>query len=173
MNFIDLAKNRFSCRAYESKEIEEKKLKLVIEAARIAPSANNQQPWFFYVVQNDKEMLQKMHDSYHREWFNDAPAVIVCCANTNDAWVRKSDNKNHSDVDISIAIDHITLAATDLGLATCWVCNFYVDKVQEYLNLPENMKPVALISLGYPKTKANTERFEKGRKQINEIAKFL
>jgi len=121
----------------------------------------------------DKEMLHKMHECYHREWFNSAPVIIVCCADKQDAWIRESDGKNHSDIDISIAIDHITLAAADLDLATCWVCNFYTDKVQELLNLPENIEPVALLSLGYCETKADMQGFEKSRKKIEDIVKFL
>ena len=173
MNFLELAKKRFSCRSYQTKEIENEKIAEIIEAARIAPSANNTQPWFFYVAKEDKKMLKKVHGSYHREWFNDAPVVIVCCADKNAAWERASDGKNHSDIDISIAIDHITLAATDLGLATCWVCNFYVDVVNDIFNLPDNIEPVALISLGYSKTEADVNCFEKKRKSTEEIARFL
>ena len=173
MNFLELAKSRFSCRSYLSKPVEKEKLLQVMEAARIAPSAVNIQPWLFYVVCEDKEMLAKMHKSYHREWFKTAPVVIVCCADKEKAWKRAADGKNHSDIDISIAIDHITLAATDLGLCTCWVCNFYVDKVSEFLNLPENIEPVALIPLGYSEMTAATNRFENTRKPFDEVVKFL
>ncbi|MBN2892266.1 MAG: nitroreductase family protein [Bacteroidales bacterium] len=171
MNFIELAKSRFSCRSYLDKPVENEKIMQVIEAARIAPSACNIQPWYFYVIKDDKDLLNKIHESYYRDWFNEAPVVIVCCADVNQAWVRKEDGKNHSDIDISIAIDHITLAATDLDLATCWVCNFYVDKVKEYLNLPEHLEPVALLSLGYPK-EDKIKKMEKGRKSIDDIVEF-
>lgn len=172
MNFIDLAKNRFSCRSFSDKPVEKEKIMQIMEAARIAPSANNLQPWFFFVISEDKNFLAKTHETYHREWFNDAPVVILACADIERAWKRNSDQKNHSDIDASIAIDHITLAATSVGLSTCWVCNFYVDKVQELFKLPQNLEPIALIPIGYCNSKADVNRFEKKRKSLNEIAKF-
>ncbi len=173
MTFIDIAKKRFSCRSYSDKPVENEKIMQIMEAARIAPSANNFQPWYFYVVSNNKDLLAKVHETYHREWFNDAPVVIVACADKNKAWERKSDGKNHAEIDVSIAIDHITLAAADLDLSTCWVCNFYVDKVKELFKMPENIEPIALIPLAYCNNTPDTERFDKKRKQISEIAEFL
>ena len=173
MDFLEIAKKRFSCRSYLAEEVEDDKITKIIEAARIAPSANNTQPWFFYVVKNDKELLKKVHGSYHREWFNNAPAVIVCCANKSVAWERGSDGKNHADIDIAIAIDHITLAATSLGLATCWVCNFYKDVINDIFDLSKDIEPIALIPVGYSETEANTKRFDKTRKSTEEIAKFM
>ena len=171
--FIDLAKNRFSCRSYKSKPVEEDKIQKIIEAARIAPSANNKQPWYFYVVSKDKDLLNKIHNAYHREWFNDAPVVVVACADIESAWVRKSDQRNHAVVDVSIAIDHITLAATDLELSTCWICNFDIAPVKEALNLSSKIEPIALIPVGYCNTKADVNRFVQKRKTTEEIAKFL
>ena len=173
MNFLEIAKKRFSCRSFHTKEVEDEKIAEIIEAARIAPSANNAQPWFFYVVKNDKELLKKVHNSYHREWFNNAPVVIVCCANKDEAWERGSDGKNHADIDISIAVDHITLAATSLGLSTCWVCNFYMDVINDIFNLPKSIEAVALIPIGYSKTEVDINRFDKTRKTTEGIAKFL
>ena len=171
MTFIDIAKRRFSCRSYSDTPVENEKIMQIMEAARIAPSANNFQPWYFYAVSNDKALLAKVHETYHREWFN-APAVIVACAEKNKAWVRKSDGKNHAEIDVSIAIDHITLAASDLGLATCWICNFYVDKVKELFKMPDNIEPIALIPLAYCNNEPDINRFDKKRKNLNEIAKF-
>ena len=172
MNFIELAKKRFSCRTYEDKPIENEKIMQIMEAARIAPSANNTQPWKFFVVSKDKKLLEKVHATYHREWFNAAPVVIVCCTDKSKAWTR-NDGKNHSNIDTAIAIDHITLAATDIGLSTCWVCNFYVDKVSELFNLPDNLEPIALIPVAYCKNTADLNRFDKKRKSIEEIAEFM
>lgn len=173
MNFIELAKSRFSCRDYKPQKIEKHKLIALMEAAQIAPSANNQQPWFFYVVQDDEILLQKLKSSYHRQWFETAPAAIVCCADKNAAWVRKYDGKNHSDVDVSIAIDHLTLMSTDLGLATCWICNFDKHIVAQTLGLASNIEPVAILSLGYPNTQPDKNRFAIKRKNLEQIAKFL
>jgi len=171
--FLDIAKKRFSCRSYLDKPVEKEKIRTIIEAARIAPSANNKQPWFFYVISEDKNLLSKVHQTYHREWFNDAPVVIVAFADKENAWIRGSDGKNHSDIDVAIAIDHMTLAAADLGLATCWICNFYVEKVKALFNLSKNFEPIALIPVAYCKTKTDINRFDKKRKKTEQIAKFL
>ncbi len=173
MSFIELSKKRFSCRNYKNKPVEKQKVFQVLEAARIAPSANNFQPWHFYVVQDNKEILSKVHNSYHREWFNKASVVIVACADKEKGWKRNSDGKNHAEIDVSIAIDHITLAATDLELSTCWICNFDVAKIKEIFDMPENIEPIALIPLAYCEKQANTERFDEKRKNINEICSFL
>lgn len=173
MSFIDIAKKRFSCRDYQKKEVDKDTLLKIMEAGRIAPSANNFQPWYFYVISEDKNLLQKMYDAYPRKWFNGTPVVIVACANYSQGWVRDTDGKNHAEIDVSIAIDHITLQAADLGLGTCWICHFDVDMVKKVLNLAENVEPVALISLGYCNKQADINRFETKRKKIDEITKFL
>ena len=171
--FLELAKKRFSCRSYSNKEVEKEKIMQIMEAARVAPSASNTQPWFFYVVQDDKKMLSKVHEIYHREWFSDSTVVIVACADKERAWKRSFDGKNHAEIDTSIAIDHITLAATDLGLSTCWICHFEVDRIKNVFNMPEHLEPIALISLAYCNDEANVDRFDKQRKNIEQIAKFL
>ncbi len=171
--FIDIAKKRFSCRSYSTQPVEKEKVQKIMEAARIAPSANNFQPWYFYVIQDDKNLLSQIHDTYHRQWFNDAQVVIVACADYEKAWIRQEDGKNHAEIDVAIAIDHITLAATDLDLTTCWVCHFDVPKVKEILQMPENREPIALIPVGYCNTKPDMNRFDKKRKNIDEIAVFL
>jgi nitroreductase len=170
--FTEIAKKRFSCRSYKNKPVEKDKVKKIIEAARIAPSANNFQPWFFYVIQDDKKLLTQIHNTYHREWFNDAQVVIVACADYSKAWRRQEDGKNHAEIDTAIAIDHITLQATDLGLATCWVCHFDVLKVKEVLQIPDYQEPIALIPIGYCNSEANLQRFDFKRKKIEEIADF-
>ncbi len=168
MKFLELAKERYSCRSYKNKEVEDEKIIKILEAGRIAPSAANRQPWKF-VVTKDKENLAEMHKTYHREWFNECPVVLTICGEPETAWTRKPDNKNHTDIDVSIAIDHMTLQATELGLATCWICNFFVDEVKKTLNLPKGVEPIALLSLGYPDDKLNIERHEKQRKNFNDI----
>ena len=171
--FLDLAKKRFSCRSYKNKVVEKTKVIEVIEAARIAPSANNFQPWYFYVVQDDEVVLSKVHQAYHRTWFNNASVVIVACADYDKGWKRSFDGKNHAEIDVSIAIDHITLAATDLGLSTCWICNFDVSKIKEIFDMPENIEPIALIPLAYCEKQANIERFDEKRKTIAQICRFF
>jgi len=168
MEFLELAKKRYSCRSYKNTKIEEDKIIKILETGRIAPSAANKQPWKF-VVTKEKKNLEELHKTYHREWFNQCPVVITICGTPDKAWTRSEDNKNHTDVDVSIAIDHMTLQATELSLATCWICNFHISEVKKTLNLPEGIEPIALLSLGYPNDKVNTERHEKRRKPLKDI----
>jgi nitroreductase len=168
MSFLTLAKNRYSCRDYKNQQIEEDKLNQVLEAGRIAPSAKNLQPWRFIVVQ-EKNLLEKIKGCYGRTWIQSAPTVLVICGDHKTAWYR-ADGKDHTNVDISIAIDHITLAATDQGLATCWICKFNAMQVGEILQLPEGVEPIALIPIGYPNDSTDPGRHDTKRKPINEIA---
>jgi len=149
MNFIELATQRYSVRDFAPKPVEKGKLLYVLEAARIAPSAANFQPWQFIVI-TDPEILKLIKTLYHREWLNTAPAIIIAMGDHNKAWHRKSDGKDFTDIDVAIAIDHLTLAATEQGLGTCWICNFNIEKCREILNVPDNLEMIALIPIGYP-----------------------
>jgi nitroreductase len=171
MNFLELAKNRYSSRDYLNKPVDDNTLFSVTEAARIAPSAANKQPWHFIAVRQ-KEGLEKLHSAYKGAWLKTAPLILICCADTESAWVRKSDGKNHADIDLAIAVDHITLQATYEGLATCWICAFDAQKVQKDFNLPEAVEPVALLPLGYPSDNCDTERHGSQRNKIGEILRF-
>ncbi len=166
MNFIKLAKQRYSCRKYKSNPVEESKLQQILEAGMVAPSAVNKQPWVFIVVK-DKNVA-KLRKCYHRDWFDTAPVYIVLCANHKQSW-KRYDNKDHADIDVAIAADHITLAATGLGLATCWVCNFDKDLVIQTLNLGADYEPVVILPLGYPDDKVNENRHDTKRKSLSEI----
>ncbi|MDP4268468.1 MAG: nitroreductase family protein [Bacteroidota bacterium] len=165
MKFIELAKKRYSCRNYSDKKIYRDTLLELLEAARIAPSAANYQPWHFVVV-DEENALNKLAQAYSRDWFRKAPAVIVVCSQKKNAWTR-SDGKNHSDIDMAIATDHLTLQAADIGLATCWVCNFDVKKVSEALGLPGDIEPVVLLPVGYPSDSPDVRHIN--RKKIEEI----
>lgn len=170
MDFLELAKQRYSSRKYKEKEIEEEKLNYVLEAGRIAPSANNTQPRVFIVIKDKNR--GKLRDCYHQEWFNSAPAYIVICGNHQQSWKRASDGKDHCDVDASIAADHITLAATQKGLATCWVCNFNKKMLVDLLKLPEHLEPIAILSLGYPDDEVNVNRHKIKRKKFEDVVYY-
>jgi len=170
MDFLELAKLRYSSRKYKDKEIEEEKLNYVLEAGRIAPSANNAQPWIFIVIKGKNRA--KLSSCYHREWFNAAPVYIVICGNHQQSWKRATDGKDHCDIDAAIATDHMTLAASQKELATCWVCNFNKQKVIELLKLPNHIEPIAILSLAYPNDEVNTNRHKTKRKKINDIVYF-
>lgn len=96
------------------------------------------------------------------------PAYILVCENHGAAWTRRYDEKNHADIDVAIAIEHLCLAAAEQGLGTCWVCNFRVQLCQELFNLPDEWYPVAIIPIGYPATSAIPEKTRKAMAEIWE-----
>jgi nitroreductase len=146
--FEDLIKARYSCRNFSSRPVDQKAIGQLLEMARFAPSATNAQPWEVTVI-TQPDNLQKVYQSYNREWIKSAPVVLLFCAVTDKAWER-SDGKNHSDLDIAILVDHLTLLATEMGLGTCWVCNFDASILSELFDIPLNIEPVVLLPLGYP-----------------------
>ncbi len=165
MKFLDLVKARYSVRDYMDKAIEPEKMDYIMECVRLAPSAVNFQPWKFAIV-TDKKTLAAVKTAYQREWIQNAPCVIVACSNHDESWHRKSDGKDHTDIDIAIAVEHLCLAATEQGLGTCWVCNFDVPVIRKVLNLPDNLEPAVLIPIGYTN---KAEVAEKKRKATEEI----
>jgi len=164
MDFLQLAKSRFSVRKYKPAPVEEEKLIKILEAGQVAPSAVNYQPWHFIVI-TQPEQLKKIHEAYPREWIKQAPAIIVACTDHSQSCKRNSDGKDSADIDIAIAVDHMTLMATELGMGTCWVCNFSVDKVSETLELPKHIEPCVILPIGYPNEKLS----HKKRKSLSEI----
>lgn len=167
MEFIDLAKRRYSARSYLPKQIDDGKLFKVLEAGRVAPSAVNIQPWHFVVLRNE-ESRKKIYPAYKREWLKEAPVIIVVCGDHSVSW-KRSDGKDYCDVDIAIVVDHMTLQAAELELGTCWVCNFDKSKVSEALNLPKQIEPIVILPLGYPADTVDVKRHSVKRKPTWEI----
>lgn len=170
MNFLDLAKRRYSVRKFKNKPIEEEKLNYVLEAGRVAPSACNFQPWYFIVVK-DEELKKKVADTYGRDWIYKAPVIIAACGDHSQSWHR-ADGKDHCDIDVAISVTHMTLAAAEQGLGTCWVCAFDAKKCHEVLELPENMEVIALIPIGYPDDAVDPDRHAIKRKDMGQIVKI-
>jgi nitroreductase len=148
MEFFELIKKRYSVRAYKSMPVEEEKVRLVLAAAVIAPTAANRQPFRLIVVPT-KEREKELKRIYPRDWFVQAPLLICACAVASEAWTRK-DGKNYADVDTTIAFDHLILAAHDLGLGTCWIAAFDPAAAREILRLSADFEPIAFTPLGYP-----------------------
>jgi nitroreductase len=169
MEFIQLAKARYSSRKYKQLNVEDDKLNYVLEAGRISPSAANFQPWIFIVIRG--ENIENLRTCYTREWFRTAPMYIVICSDLTKSW-KRGDGKDSSDIDAAIAADHITLAATCIGLATCWVCNFNKPKLSEVLNLPDHIEPIVILPLGYPDDAVDVERHGEKRKPLKDIVRF-
>ena len=170
MSFLKLARERYSVRKYQDREVAEEKLLNVLEAGRIAPSAGNYQPWKFIVIRK-RENLEKIYETYPREWFRQALVIIVICGNHKHSWVR-GDGKDHCDIDVAIAVDHMTLAATEEGLGTCWICAFDPGKCKQLLGLEDHWEPVAIIPLGYPATKGDPQRHESDRKRLEDVVQW-
>ncbi len=156
MEFFDLIQGRYSVRAYKPDPVGEDTLQQVLEAARLAPTAANRQPFQLLVIHTAgrEEELRRI---YHREWFTQAPLILCACAIPAQGWVRM-DGKPYTDVDVAIAMDHLILAATALGLGTCWIAAFDPAAAREVLVLPDDVEPIAFTPLGYPADKPGPKR---------------
>ncbi|NOZ28810.1 MAG: nitroreductase [Chloroflexi bacterium] len=166
MEFTELIARRYSVRAYKPDPVEEEKLQQVLEAARLAPTAANRQPFRLIVIHTSGREAE-LKRIYDRDWFVQAPLVICACAVPAEGWVRR-DGKRYTDVDVAIVMDHLVLAATNVGLGTCWIAAFDPDAAREVLGLPDDVEPIALTPLGYP---ADSPR-PKERKPLSELVKY-
>ena len=147
MTVLDVIRKRYSCRDYEDKPIEQEKLDTILEAARQAPSAKNLQDWRFVVVR-DKEKRSRVAATTNRpQVFGKAGVMIVACSNSDYVMTC---GQAVGPIDVAIALEHISLAATELGLATCWIGSFQTPKVREILNIPEDVAIIEVMALGYP-----------------------
>lgn len=168
MKIMDLIQKRCSIRDYSDQPVEQEKLDYIIEAARLAPSACNLQPWRILIIQSD-EGKEKIHMCYERDWFRTAPLYMIVCGDHDESWKRNSDKKDHADIDIAIATEHVCLAATEQGLGTCWVCHFDTKRCSELFNIPKNIEPIVIIPIGYPSDPDVFDKTSKKRKSTNEI----
>jgi len=172
MNFDEVIRKRKSIRKFSEKPVDKEAILQLLESARLAPSAVNFQPWKFYVCTSE-EAKKAIRESYSREWFAGAQVYIVACGDHSRSWKRPADGKDHCDIDIAIAVEHIVLKATDLGLGTCWVCNFDPLKVKEALHLSEEFEPIVLLPLGYPADNYEADPRNSKRKSLEEIAEWV
>jgi nitroreductase len=149
MNVFEAIKKRRSIRAFEEKPIPEDKLLRVLEAGRLAPSAKNMQEWR-YVLVEDKELRRKLAVACNNQYFiSEAPVVIVGCATMTD-YVLTCGQPAYT-IDVSISMDHMSLQAVEEGLGTCWIGAFKEDEVKKLLDVPDDMRVVEVMPLGYPK----------------------
>ena len=168
MEFIDVINQRYSVRGYLDKDVEQEKLDYVLNAATLAPTGVNYQPFKVYVI-DTKKNKEALSEIYSAKWFTQAPYVFCVVAQTDKSWVRKWDNKNISDIDATIVMDHIILAATNVGLGTCYIAAFKPDKARELLQLEDSEEPVLFTPLGY----GDAEPRDTPRKEIDEFAVYL
>jgi len=174
MEFIDVVKSRTSVRVYSDVPVEDEKITYVLDCARRAPSWANKQCWRFIVVKNKDTINNVAKNSMVNQWLKTAPVLIIACADSTESGSR---NKlEYYIVDVSIALENLVLAATDVGLGTCWIGGFDEEKIKEQLEIPKRIRIVALTPLGYPADKktliSSTFRFvTRGdkRKSLEEI----
>ena len=167
MDVLKAIERRRSVRNYLNKEVEEDKLSLILEAARQAPSASNRQEWRFVIVGDKQTKAKLCQAAKNQEFVNEAPIVIACCAQT-DNHVMTCGQACYV-IDLAIAIDHMTLAAVELGLGTCWIGAFYEEEVKKILDIPKDIRVVEMLALGYP---AKEPSGPKNRLDLEEIAFF-
>jgi nitroreductase len=167
MDFFELIQKRYSVRAYKPDPVEDDKLLQILEAGRLAPTAANRQPFQMIVIHTAGREAE-LRRIYHRGWFSQAPLLICACALPDEAWYRRSDGRNYNMVDVAIVVDYLTLAATELGLGTCWVAAFDPVAAREILHLPDDVEPVAFTPLGYPADQPQA----KSRRPLSELVRY-
>jgi len=171
MDFTRLICDRESIRSYDpNRPLEKAVLERILDAGRVAPSAANRQPWRFLLV-SSREVLAQIRKSYLKPWFQDAPHVLVVTGRTGEAWSRQ-DGWNSIETDLTIAMDHMILAAENEGVGTCWIANFDPTILRAALSLSSEERLYAITPLGYPRP-GFAKKGQKQRKPLSEIVKYL
>jgi nitroreductase len=172
MEFNELIRTRISVRYYDPDiPVPNETLERILEAGRLAPSAVNYQPWKFVVV-SSPAMLGKVRACYDRDWFKEAPHVLIVVGFKDQAWKRSFDGLNSLETDMAIAMTHLILAAENEGVSTCWIEHYNPAILREVLNLHENQVVYGITPLGYPKP-GYVKNLKKNRKPLNEIVEYL
>lgn len=167
MNFNQLISTRYSLREYSSKKVKKELIEKILEAGVIAPTAANKQP-FKIVVVDDQNILNEIKNAYPRDWFKTVSQLFIIFGNHQTSW-KRPDGKDHCDIDIAIVVDHMTLMATELGLGSCWICNFDAKMVANILKAPSHIEPMVLLPIGFP---VSSEIPNKKRLPINELVSW-
>ena len=167
MEFYDVIKTRRSVRSFQKNGISDDVLERILEAARIAPSGNNRQPWRFVVVKDEQTKKKIARACYNQDFVADAPVVLVCCSiKCSCAYEPWLDDAGRCDT--VIAIDHLILAARNEGIATCWIGAIHDKEVGKIVNVPDDVDVVMVVPLGYPTSKSAFQKAS-SRKSLREI----
>jgi len=148
MDVRDAIKSRRSIRRFLKDTVPKNKLSRVLDAGRLAPSASNRQPWKFIVVQ-DVDMRYKLSVAARNQRFVSEALVIIVAVALNPDYIMSCGVPSYA-VDVATALDHMMLTAVEEGLGTCWIGAFQQQNVKTLLKIPEEMKVVALLPIGYP-----------------------
>lgn len=171
MNFLKMAGERYSCRKFSNRPVEQEKINSILAAAGIAPTAHNYQPFRIYILKSESS-LAKIRE-ITKMTFN-APVVYVICTVPGEGWVNQFyDTFNSSELDVGIVITHMTLEAFDQGLGSLIACWFDPALVRDGFSIPDGEQPVALLSVGYPDEKAHPARLHYQRRDMREIVREL
>jgi len=166
LDVFETIRKRRSVRSYARTPVPDEVLVKVLDAARLAPSAGNIQPWRFIIVRDEEKRARIAKGCRYGKFLDESPVVIVACGD-------KKASPRWYVVDTSIALEHVVLAATALGLGTCWIGMFNKKDLREMLKLPENLEIVALMALGYPREKldlgARVLHAVRPRKELGDI----
>jgi len=163
MDVFTAISQRSSVRAYKATDVEEDKLKKILEAGRLSPSASNHQEWKFVVVRNGETKKKLAKAAFGQTFIGEAPVVIVACG-TESKTIMACGQPAYT-VDVSIACAFMILQAYELGLGTCWIGAFKEDEVKKILKIPEEVRVVAMTPLGYPDQPPS----QKSRKDLDQI----
>jgi nitroreductase len=171
MEFADVIRRRESVRSFNpDRPVDETVLERILEAGRIAPSAVNRQPWRFLLV-SSKEMLEKVRPCYDKPWFRDAPHILAVMGRRTDAWNSRSGH-NSLEIDLTIAMDHMILAAESEGVGTCWIAAFDANVLRKALGLVEEELVFCITPMGYPRQGWERKK-DRPRKPLAEIVRYL
>lgn len=170
MDFITLAEERYSVRKFSSRPVEDSKIEAIIKAGCLAPTACNRQPQRIYVLRSSEalERLQKCKTSH----FGETLAILVT-ADKTECWIREYDGKPSLDVDASIVLDHMMMAAWDEEIGSTWIMHFIPEAVRTEFDIPENEEPVGILVMGYKADDAMPSPLHSKRKKEEEIVRFL
>lgn len=169
MDFLNLIKNRYSCRNFSEKEIEKEKIIKILECGRIAPTACNMQPQRILVL-NEKNSLEKLSSVAN---IYNAPLALVICGDKNSVWTRPFDEKNTLDIDASIVTTYMMSEAHSLGINSVWICFFDSLQIKTILNIPDNLEVISILALGYSDEKApSSDRYSQERLPLNKTTFF-
>lgn len=157
MDVAQAIRMRCSCRNYQNRTVEQDKLLAVLEAARQAPSAKNLQDWRFVVV-TDREVKKKLAQAANNQTFLENAGAIVIACTVSDHVMRCG--QAVGPIDVAIALEHMCLQATELGLSTCWIGSFYPDRVRPIVGIPESVVIIELLALGYAADASKEHRRE-------------
>ena len=171
MDFRDVICGRESVRSYDpTRPVDKLVLERILEAGRVAPSAANKQPWRFLLI-SSRETLTRLKRCYQRAWFQDAPHVLVVVGRGSDAWTRQ-DGYNSVETDVTIAMDHMILAAENEGVGTCWVLAYDPAILRSALGLGPDERVYSITPLGYPRP-GYSRKIKKERKTLSEVVTYL